>query len=251
MSTKNEQNDNPDRRLMLEQKFPNLHQRMLNITRDCQKKKSDKKALAGKFSYDYTSHNAVTDLIQPLLVLHGVDAMPCLRKVEREQITEFDYNHKEVIKNRTTVYFDILFFNVDDPEDQEAVPWFAEAIGNNDKVLGIAVSAGIRQCYQKRFKLRTDDPDLEEKGNEPENEKTKKTEAPKENKEERKNEIKMATPKQVTFIKGQAKRFKWDDIDLHHLYAEYKVDGPEDLAFASVNEILDKLKAGPPADIPF
>jgi len=245
MSTKNEQKDPPE--------FPNLHQRMLNITRDCQKKKSDKKALAGKFSYDYTSHNAVTDLIQPLLVLHGVDAMPCLRKVEREKITEFDYNHKEVIKNRTTVYFDILFFNVDDPEDQEAVPWFSEAIGNNDKVLGIAVSAGIRQCYQKRFKLRTDDPDLEENEIPTGNEKTKKTEPPKENNAPKgnKDEMKLATPKQIGFIKGQAKRFKWDDIDLHHLYSEYKVNGPEELAFASVNEILDKLKAGPPADIPF
>lgn len=247
MSTKNEQKEATGEL--------NLHQRMLAITADCQKKKADSRVSAGKLNYDYTSHNAVTELIQPLLVKHGVDAMPCLRRVERERYTEIVYD-KEVIKSRVTVFFDILFFNVDDPEDQEAVPWIADAMGNTDKVLGIAVSAGIRQCYQKRFKLRTGDPDLEESDNAKGNEKKKNVESQIENKPVRINEpengnVKLCTKKQETFIVSQAKKFKWDDMDLHDLYSEYGVNGPSEFAFDDVNEVLAKIQTGPKADIPF
>ena len=259
MSTNNEQIDLPD--------MMNLHQRMLAITGDCQKRKADAKVAAGKLNYDYTSHNAVTELIQPLLVKHGVDAMPCLRSVERAQITERGYDGKEITKNRITVFFDILFFNVDDPEDQEAVSWFADAMGNSDKILGIAVSAGIRQCYQKRFKLRTGDPDLEESDNEDKKDKRKNKrfiKPEKEVEEKRKNSEgepfdakthnrKLLSPGRITLFNALVQKYDWHSLELiEQVFSGYGVDTTEELFDSDWIKIKNILEKGPQmTDIPF
>jgi len=259
MSTKNEHID--------QIQSLNLHQRMLAITRDCQKTKADSKVMAGKLNYLYTSHNAVTELIQPLLVKHGVDSMPCMRKVERAQISERGYDGKEITKNRITVFFDILFFNVDDPEDQEAVPWFSDAMGNSDKILGIAVSAGIRQCYQKRFKIRTGDPDLEESDNEDpqDKRKNKRSKKPaKEAEEKRKNSEgkpfdaqthnrKLLSPGRVTIFNALVQKYDWHSLELiEQIFSIYGVDTTEELFDSDWLTIKNKLEKGPQmTDIPF
>jgi len=249
--------NSPDEPQIVVAQIPNLNQRMLAITNDAKRQKPDKKVAAARINYDYISHNAVTELIQPLLVKHGVDACPALQNVVRDQydVAAYKADDPPTIKNRLTVYFDIKFVNVDDPKDFEMIPWIAEAVGNDDKQLGIAVSAGIRQCYQKRFKLRSGDPDIEE-GNVGNDNKEKGGTGTKEKYEPRKEETsgkpRLVSVKQVTFFNQLVEKHGWSEIDVDmEIHSKFGVDNAAQFAMSDFQEVVKILEAGPKADIPF
>jgi len=233
----------------------NLHQRMLAVTAGAKKQLHDASVESTKINYEYTSHNAVTDLLQPLFVEHGVDTSPAICKIERDVYEVHAYGKVES-KNRITIYFDIRFVNVEDPKDIEIMPWAAEAVGNDDKQLGIAVSAGVRQAYQKRFKLRSGDPDIEESDNRNDHEQsigskkfTPKIEAKKA--PPQKDGVKLILKKDVTEFYGISKDKGWKYPDLLELYSQYGIEGPKEIAKDNYKEIIEKLENGPPEDIPF
>lgn len=254
----------------------NLHQRMLAVTRDCKKAKEDGKVRGGKISYDFTSHNAVTELVQPVLVLHGVDASPVLLRLERDifEVQAYKAGDPPFIKNRSTVYFQIRYVNVDDPKDVEVQDWFAESIGNDDKQVGIAISAGIRQAYQKRFKLRSGDPDIEDGDNEHDKtwknplKKVDKNPAKdqKEKKPEQKrkdsggepfdakthNRLLLSAGKKSMFT-ALVEKYDWHSLELvEQIFSGYGVDTTDELFDSDWTEIKAKLEKGPQAtDIPF
>lgn len=97
--------------------------------------------------YRFTSHDQVTEALQPMLVKHGVTSIATL----------VDYKQEG---NRTEVKVRVVYTNVDNPGDAVAVDYFGYGIDAGDKGPGKAISYATKYADLKTFKIATgDDPD--------------------------------------------------------------------------------------------
>lgn len=123
----------------------NIYQRISAIMADISNvAKEDKKV---NNQYTFVSHDAVTAALHPLLVEHGVVAVPSV--TERTQDG-----------NRTDVTLETTFVNIDNPEDKISIISFGYGIDQQDKGPGKAVSYAYKYGLLKMFALGTgDDPE--------------------------------------------------------------------------------------------
>jgi hypothetical protein len=101
--------------------------------------KGDKKV---NKQYAFVSHDAVSALLHPLMVLHGIVVVP--RVVSSDQDG-----------NRTTANMELDFVNVDQPDDRFTVSCFGYGIDSQDKGPGKAVSYATKMAMLKTFMLET------------------------------------------------------------------------------------------------
>lgn len=106
--------------------------------------KSDKKV---NNQYTFVSHDAVSAVLHPLLVKHGIAVIPRVSSWGQDG-------------NRTSADVVIDFVNADKPEDKVEVPCFGFGIDPQDKGPGKAVSYATKYAMLKVFVLETgDDPE--------------------------------------------------------------------------------------------
>ena len=127
------------------EKAMNIYQRLHAVMKGVSYvKKEDKKV---NNQYNFASHDGVTAAVRPHLVENGVMAIPQNLKTAQNG-------------NRTEVYFDLRFINIDDPTDFVDVPTFGYGIDPQDKGVGKAMSYGVKYALLKALALETgDDPE--------------------------------------------------------------------------------------------
>jgi hypothetical protein len=116
----------------------NIHQRIHAVMQDVAYIQKDRNV----GNYKVVSHDAVTAKVRPVLVKHGVIYYP--QNMVHEQNG-----------NRTEVTMDIVFVNVDEPNDKIAVPTFGYGIDASDKGPGKAVSYAVKMALLKALGLET------------------------------------------------------------------------------------------------
>ena len=101
--------------------------------------------------YRFVSHDDVSEKVHPLLVKHGVLALPSVMDIKQEG-------------NRTSVMLRVCFVNVDKPEDSVFVNYPGYGVDPSDKGPGKAVSYAFKYALLKTFCLETgEDPDKDTK----------------------------------------------------------------------------------------
>ena len=98
--------------------------------------------------YRFVSHDAVTDMIRPLLVKHGVLAIPSI--VAHSQSG-----------NVTSCNVSITFASIDDPQETISISSFGYGCDGQDKGPGKAFSYAVKMGYMKMFALATGEKDNE------------------------------------------------------------------------------------------
>ncbi|MCC6488398.1 MAG: ERF family protein [Candidatus Hydrogenedentes bacterium] len=130
----------------------NLYQRMLAVMSDVGYVQRDRKAPQAIGAYSYASHDAVTARIRPALVQHGI---VCISSLVRHDLEVLSGN-----KLFTRVSMEIVFINVDNPEDRHTVHAIGYGIDGQDKSIGKAVSYAVKIGLLKALMLETgDDPE--------------------------------------------------------------------------------------------
>jgi len=131
------------------EKVLNIHQRLNAVMSDVNYIKKDKKIEIGKGSYSVTGHDAVTKLIHPLLVEHGINLIPSVVEMSQEG-------------NRTRVLMHFKWVNIDDPKDFFSNNIATYGVDNQDKGPGKAISYAQRFITLKTLHLETGERDVEE-----------------------------------------------------------------------------------------
>ncbi len=131
----------------------NIHQRILAIMEDVDKViKEDKKV---NNQYTFVSHDAVSRIMHPLFVKHGVTMIPSVRQITQDG-------------NRAEMEIDITFHNVDEPSEYILTKSVGYGIDSQDKGPGKAYSYAVKMAVLKLFVLESgekedgpSDPDIE------------------------------------------------------------------------------------------
>jgi hypothetical protein len=131
------------------EKVLNIHQRLNAVMADVNYIKKDKKIEIGKGSYSVTGHDAVTKLIHPLLVEHGINLIPSVVEMSQEG-------------NRTRVLMHFKWVNIDDPKDFFSNDIVAYGVDNQDKGPGKSISYAQRFLILKTLHIETGERDIEE-----------------------------------------------------------------------------------------
>lgn len=126
----------------------NIHQRIHAVMSELDYIQKSERKVNGQ--YRFVSHDDVTAKIHPMLVKHGI------------VIESSVYNTKQD-GNRTEVYLNVRFVNIDKPEDQFSVNSIGYGIDSSDKGPGKAISYAFKYAILKTFCLETgDDPDQDQ-----------------------------------------------------------------------------------------
>lgn len=128
----------------------NIHQRLNAVMADINYIKKDKKIEIGKGSYSVTGHDAVTKLIHPLLVEHGINIIPeCIAMIQEG--------------NRVRADMEFSWVNIDNPEDCIIKKWSAYGMDSqHDKAIGKAYSYAQRLMTLKTLHIQSGDEDCED-----------------------------------------------------------------------------------------
>lgn len=122
----------------------NIFQRMHAVMQEIKYVQKEKKQ---GMRYSIVSHDAVTALVRPLFVKHGIICYPTNMKIEQQG-------------NRTQLTCDVVFQNVDDVGDRMVVSSAGYGIDDQDKGPGKAISYAVKYAYLKGLCLESgDDPD--------------------------------------------------------------------------------------------
>jgi ERF superfamily len=130
---------------MAETKMLNIHQRILEVMKECDYVQKGEKLLNNQ--YKFVSHDAVVAKLHPLFVKHGITVIPSLESFSQEG-------------NRTMVKILVAFTNVDEPNDKIILAMLGYGVDPSDKGPGKAMSYAFKYALLKTFCLETgDDPD--------------------------------------------------------------------------------------------
>lgn len=128
---------------------PNIYQRILGVMGDLSYIQKGDKTVNGQ--YRFASHDQVTAALHPMLVKHGLLAIPSIMALEQEG-------------NRTKAQISMNFINVDNPTETVSVVHYGYGVDSGDKGPGKAVSYATKYAYLKTFCLETgEDPDQDAK----------------------------------------------------------------------------------------
>ena len=117
--------------------YQRIHAAMLEVTYV----QKDKTIEVGH-GYKVVTHDAVTAKVRPSLVKHGIIYFPSNLVFEQNG-------------NRTEVSLDLVFQNIEQPEDRLTVPTFGYGIDSGDKGPGKAMSYAVKYALLKALGLET------------------------------------------------------------------------------------------------
>lgn len=108
----------------------------------------------GKNSYRAVSHDDVTEALRPLMVKHGLVCWIQKSYPTTESVV-FKNKYGERQQFFTKVDCEVVFANVDDPEDRIVVHCSGHGVDSADKSIGKAISYATKYAYMKTFMLGT------------------------------------------------------------------------------------------------
>jgi len=127
----------------------NIHQRINAVMAEVDYIKKDKKISMGSGGFSVTGHDAITGLIHPMLVKHGINIIPTFKEMTQEG-------------NRTHLKMGFDWTNIDDPKDLVHQDWQGYGIDTSDKGPGKAASYIQRMATLKFLHIETGEKTLEE-----------------------------------------------------------------------------------------
>ena len=129
----------------------NIYQRISAVQAEIGYIQKDRSVSAGPAgSYRAVSHDAVTALLRPYLIKHGIVYSTSLAG-------EAQFDQKEEGSKQRLFHseFIVSFINIDDPQDRLVVTLPAHALDNGDKAPGKAISYATKYALLKTFALET------------------------------------------------------------------------------------------------
>lgn len=127
---------------MSKKESKNIYQRINDVMADVSYVNKEERKVNGQ--YTFVSHDAVTAAIHPHLVSHGITVVTNCSELEQDG-------------NRTKVWVNFKFVNIDDPKDFIEVQFPGYGIDSQDKGVGKAISYAVKYCLLKMFCLETGD----------------------------------------------------------------------------------------------
>ena len=128
----------------------NILQRLNRIMSEIDYIKKDKSINFGKGGgFTVVGHDAVTKLIHPLLVKHGINIIPSIKEIKQEG-------------NRSRVDVSFIWVNIDNPDDHFITEASGYGIDQQDKGIGKGWSVAQRYTVLKTLHLETGDKDIED-----------------------------------------------------------------------------------------
>lgn len=161
---KKKEDDKKEEEIFARDKELNIHQRINAVMAEVDYIKKGKLIKVGGGSYSVTGHDAVTALVHPLLVKHGINILPTFNKMEAEMILVKKYDKVNEM-HRVRVDASFKWVNIDKPEDFIEQSWSGYGCDSSDKGPGMAISYIQRYVVLKTLHIETGEKDLEE--NEP------------------------------------------------------------------------------------
>lgn len=128
----------------------NIYQRINEVRKEITYVQKDKDVSTGKGSYKAVTHDAVTALVRPLMVKHGIVMIPSLVKSE---LMEAD--NLEAKQRRYVATYQLEFVNIDDGKDRAVVVIESHAMDSADKAPGKAISYAAKYALLKLFNIET------------------------------------------------------------------------------------------------
>lgn len=132
----------------------NLYQRINEVRKSIDYIRKDKSVSTGGGSYKAVTHDQVTALVRDHMVKHGIVSYPIL--VESvSQPKEVNANMETAKQFRYEATYDIVFVNIDEPQDKLTIRIQAHAMDNADKACGKALSYAKKYAILKLFEIET------------------------------------------------------------------------------------------------
>jgi hypothetical protein len=142
----------------------NLYQKINEIKKEVGRVAKDVTVGSGRNSYKATSHDAVLQAVNTLMINHNVISWveDVDHTMTREAYDAVDYNTKAMIKKYrsiTSVKVRQCFCNADDPKECLYVTSVGHGDDPSDKGAGKAYSYAVKYAYLKLFGLATGEND--------------------------------------------------------------------------------------------
>jgi len=134
----------------------NLYQRISAVMSEISKISKDTSVGFGKNTYKAVSHDHVAKNIQPLLVRHGIVAIPSQEDSLIEQY-EVEGKNGKSLRYETTAIVVVDFINIDKPEEKHSVKVKAHGFDSQDKSPGKAFSMAVKYALLKTFMIASGD----------------------------------------------------------------------------------------------
>jgi hypothetical protein len=128
----------------------NILQRINAVQKEVAYIQKDRSVSTGGGSYKAVSHDAVTALLRPHLIKHGI-----VYTVTLADECHFDQKEEGSKQRLFRATFTICFASIDKPEDRIFVTLPAHALDNGDKAPGKAISYATKYALLKVFALET------------------------------------------------------------------------------------------------
>jgi hypothetical protein len=128
----------------------NILQRVNAVQKEVAYIQKDRSVSTGGGSYKAVSHDAVTALLRPHLIKHGIVYTTTLADE-----CHFDTKEEGSKQRLFRATFTICFASIDKPEDRIFVTLPAHALDNGDKAPGKAISYATKYALLKVFALET------------------------------------------------------------------------------------------------
>lgn len=131
----------------------NILQRINEVRKSINYIQKDKSVSTGAGSYMAVTHDTVTALVRPAMILHGIVCWPNL-------IASASLPKDEGAKQfRYEATYDFTFANVDEASDCITIRIQAHAMDNADKAPGKAISYAKKYAMLKLFEIETGESD--------------------------------------------------------------------------------------------
>ena len=131
----------------------NIYQRINKVREEVAYVQKDK-AVQG---YKAVTHDAVTSVIRPSLIKHGIVIVPRLIASAVRDTESTTGNGAKII--RYEGWYEIDFVNIDTPDEKVTIPIESHALDYGDKAPGKAISYATKYAVLKLFSIETGEDD--------------------------------------------------------------------------------------------
>jgi hypothetical protein len=135
----------------------NIYQRINKIREAVHYAKKDKRVGGGEGGYMAVTHDAVTAVVRPFMVEHGVVII--VQLLSSKVVLTGTTTSKGVPYIRYEAIYDVGFVNCDDQQDRIMMRIEAHAIDQGDKAPGKAISYAVKYATLKLFSIETGEDD--------------------------------------------------------------------------------------------
>lgn len=131
----------------------NIYQRINEVMRGVRYIKKDTKVKGvGGGEYGAISHDGVIATIREELVNHGI---VCVSSLKESKFDSIVYGKNDTKSHLYTGTYIVSYINIDKPEDRFCVEVEGQALGNDDKGPGKAISYATKTAHLKTFSMET------------------------------------------------------------------------------------------------